>query len=92
MKFKLPIEAFESCPGCKSSDGIKALSFAVYCTNCGWDSSSVSVESGAMDALINQYERYLERQEDRRAKKRKARAVAKTKRKTLQEAKAKCAA
>lgn len=80
MKFKFPIDAFESCPCCKSESGIRQLSLDVYCTNCGWDSSSAFVESGAFDQLINEYEKLLEQQEKRRAQRRRARAMAKLKR------------
>lgn len=92
MKFKLPIEAFECCPACELSYGIKAVGVDVHCTNCGWHSAAAFVESGAYDCLINQYEQYLELQEKRRAQKRKERAAAKAVRKLKVAAKSKCAA
>jgi hypothetical protein len=58
----LPVDAFTTCPSCRSSSYLRELSFDVYCHGCGWDSSSAFVEAGGLDALIYEYEKSLEQQ------------------------------
>ncbi len=58
----LPVDAFTTCPSCRSSNYLHELSFDVYCHGCGWDSSSAFVEAGGLDALIYEYEMKLQRQ------------------------------
>jgi len=60
----LPVDAFTTCPSCRSSNYLREMSFDVYCHGCGWDSSSAFVEAGGLDALIYEYEMELERQKE----------------------------
>jgi len=59
MKFKYPQGAFEVCPACGCGDGLRVLSVTVFCTSCGWDSSSAFVDCGGLDFLMFQYETQL---------------------------------
>jgi len=63
----LPVDAFTTCPSCRSSNYLHELSFDVYCHGCGWDSSSAFVEAGGLDALIYEYEMKLQRQAEQAA-------------------------
>ena len=63
----LPVDAFTTCPSCRSANYLHQLSFDVYCQGCGWDSSSVFVEAGGLDALIYEYEVKLQRQSEQAA-------------------------
>jgi len=63
----LPVDAFATCPSCRSSNYLRKLSFDVYCHGCGWDSSSAFVEVGGLDALIYEYEMKLQRQAEHAA-------------------------
>ena len=63
----LPVDAFTTCPSCRSSNYLHELSFDVYCHGCGWDSSSAFVEASGLDVLIYEYEMKLQRQAEQAA-------------------------
>ena len=54
---KIPRDAFDACPSCLSDADLRSRSIDVFCVSCGWDNSSAFVDSGGLDALINEFER-----------------------------------
>ena len=62
---KIPRDAFDECPSCFSDAGLRSLSIDVFCTSCGWDSSSAFVDVGGLDGLMNEFEKQEVRRRNR---------------------------